>query len=109
MRFDRQRVESNVRQATTEDLLDRITVFAAGMEGDALEIIEAESPFARRKARANRSTRGRTCAAHYPAGGRHRRSLQLLSPSGCLPGLGLAPDVGSATVVPALLLALPAA
>ncbi len=42
MRFDRQRVESNVRQATTEDLLDRITVFAAGMEGDALEIIEAE-------------------------------------------------------------------
>jgi hypothetical protein len=42
MRFDRQRVEANVRQASTEDLLDRVTVFAAGMEEDALEIIEAE-------------------------------------------------------------------
>jgi hypothetical protein len=42
MRFERERVQSNVRQATTEDLLDRVTVYAAGMEADALEIIEAE-------------------------------------------------------------------
>jgi hypothetical protein len=42
VRLDRERVQSNVRQATTEDLLDRVTVYAAGMEMDALEIIEAE-------------------------------------------------------------------
>jgi hypothetical protein len=42
VRFDRERVQSNVRQATTEDLLDRVTVYGAGMEADALEIIEAE-------------------------------------------------------------------
>ena len=42
MRFDRERVQSNVRQATTEDLLDRVTVYATGMEADALEIIEGE-------------------------------------------------------------------
>ena len=42
MRFDRERVQSNVRQATTEDLLDRVTAYSAGMEAAALEIIEAE-------------------------------------------------------------------
>jgi hypothetical protein len=36
------RVRDNVRQAETEDLLDRITVYRAGMEDEALEIIDAE-------------------------------------------------------------------
>jgi hypothetical protein len=42
MRFVAQRVRRNVREAETEDLLDRATVFRAGMEPEALEIIEAE-------------------------------------------------------------------
>ena len=42
MQLDLQRVRDNVRQATDEDLLDRLTVFAKEMEPDALEIIEAE-------------------------------------------------------------------
>lgn len=42
MRFDPERVRENVRQATTEDLLDRVTVYRPGMEPAALAIIEAE-------------------------------------------------------------------
>jgi hypothetical protein len=42
MLFDLERVRANVRQATTEDLLDRVTVYRAGMEESALAIIEAE-------------------------------------------------------------------
>ena len=42
MRFDPERVLSNVRRATTEDLLDRITVYRAGMEPEALDMIERE-------------------------------------------------------------------
>ena len=42
MRFDTQKVWANARQATTEDLLDRVTVFRDGMEPEALAIIEAE-------------------------------------------------------------------
>jgi hypothetical protein len=42
MRFNRDRVQDNVRQATTEDLLDRVTVYRAGMEPEALDMIEAE-------------------------------------------------------------------
>jgi hypothetical protein len=42
MRFDIERVRANVRHATTEDLLDRATVYRAGMEPEALEVIEAE-------------------------------------------------------------------
>lgn len=42
MQFDRQRVEENVREATTADLLDRVTVYRAGMEPEALIIIEDE-------------------------------------------------------------------
>jgi hypothetical protein len=42
LRFDAERVRDNVRQATTEDLLDRCTVYAEGMEPEALEIIECE-------------------------------------------------------------------
>lgn len=36
------RIRSNVAAATTEDLLDRATVYRAGMEAAALEIIDAE-------------------------------------------------------------------
>jgi hypothetical protein len=42
MLFDIERVKQNVRKATTEDLLDRVTVYRAGMEAQALEVIEAE-------------------------------------------------------------------
>jgi hypothetical protein len=42
MLFDLERVRANARQATTEDLLDRITVYRAGMEDSALEVIEEE-------------------------------------------------------------------
>lgn len=42
MQFDRQRVEENAREATTPDLLDRVTVYRAGMEPEALTIIEDE-------------------------------------------------------------------
>jgi ATP-dependent helicase YprA (DUF1998 family) len=42
MQFDAERVRRNVEAATTEDLLDRATVQAAGMEPEALDLIEAE-------------------------------------------------------------------
>jgi hypothetical protein len=42
MRFNTDRVRTNVQQATTEDLLDRLTVYAEEMEPEALEIVEAE-------------------------------------------------------------------
>jgi hypothetical protein len=42
MHFDPERVLINVRKATTEDLLDRVTVYRAGMEDEAIEIIEGE-------------------------------------------------------------------
>ncbi len=42
MELDLERVRENVRAATDEDLLDRVTVYRAGMEPAALEIIEAE-------------------------------------------------------------------
>jgi hypothetical protein len=42
LEFDPERVLANVRQADTEDLLDRATVYRAGMEPRALEMIEAE-------------------------------------------------------------------
>jgi hypothetical protein len=40
--FNPDRVLLNARSATTEDLLDRVTVYRAGMEPQALDIIEAE-------------------------------------------------------------------
>jgi len=40
--FDYQVVLTNVRRATTEDLLNRITAYRAGMEPEAVELIEAE-------------------------------------------------------------------
>ncbi len=36
------KVLANVRQASTEDLLNRVTVYRAGMEAEALAIIEEE-------------------------------------------------------------------
>jgi hypothetical protein len=42
MKFDDQKVWVNVRQASTEDLLDRLTVYRAGIEPEALAIIEEE-------------------------------------------------------------------
>jgi hypothetical protein len=42
IRLDLDRVRRNVAQATDEDLLDRATVYRAGMEPAALEIIDAE-------------------------------------------------------------------
>ena len=40
--FDLAQVRANVRAATTEDLLDRATVYRAGMEAEALPIIDEE-------------------------------------------------------------------
>jgi hypothetical protein len=42
MKLDLERVRHNVRQSSTEDLLDRLTVFGVGMEPEALRIIEEE-------------------------------------------------------------------
>jgi hypothetical protein len=42
MRFDPQKVLLNARKATTEDLLDRVTVYRDGMEPEALPILEDE-------------------------------------------------------------------
>jgi hypothetical protein len=42
MKFEPQQVLLNARKATTEDLLDRVTVYRDGMEPDALPILEGE-------------------------------------------------------------------
>jgi hypothetical protein len=42
MMFDLERIRDNVRQATTEDLLDRVTAYRAGMEPEALRLMETE-------------------------------------------------------------------
>ena len=42
MRLDLESVRKNVLEATTEDLLDRATVFRGGMEHEALAIIDGE-------------------------------------------------------------------
>jgi len=42
MRLDPERVRANAARAATIDLLDRITVYRAGMEPEALALIEAE-------------------------------------------------------------------
>jgi hypothetical protein len=42
MKFDTRKVWANARQASTDDLMDRVTVFREGMEPEALAIIEAE-------------------------------------------------------------------
>jgi hypothetical protein len=40
--WDRKRVVNNVQAATTQDLLDRATVYRSGMEAEALQLIEEE-------------------------------------------------------------------
>jgi len=40
--FDAHKTLLNARQATTEDLLDRVTAYRDGMEPEAIEIIEME-------------------------------------------------------------------
>ena len=42
MEFDPQRVRANARAASTEDLLDRATVYRAGLEPEALPLILEE-------------------------------------------------------------------
>src|SRR6266404_9651584 len=42
VQFDLGLVRDNVRAANTQDLLDRVTVYRAGMESEAIPIIEAE-------------------------------------------------------------------
>jgi len=42
MDFDLNRVRMNVRESTTEDLLDRATVYRAGVEQEALAVILEE-------------------------------------------------------------------
>jgi hypothetical protein len=42
MFFDLERIRANVRQAETEDLLDRVTVYRPEMEDAALVLIEEE-------------------------------------------------------------------
>src|SRR5262245_43017726 len=40
--FDTESVRAKARQASTEDLLDRVTVYRAGMEPEAVDLIEME-------------------------------------------------------------------
>jgi hypothetical protein len=42
LEFDAERVTRNAQESSSEDLLDRITVYRDGMEPAAVEIIEAE-------------------------------------------------------------------
>jgi hypothetical protein len=42
LEFDADRVTKNAQESSSEDLLDRITVYKDGMEPEALRIIEAE-------------------------------------------------------------------
>jgi hypothetical protein len=42
MELNLDRVRSNVQKSSTEDLLDRITVYRDGMEAEAIAIIEEE-------------------------------------------------------------------
>jgi hypothetical protein len=42
MELNLEKVRDNAREASTDDLLDRVTVYRSGMEPEALEVIEAE-------------------------------------------------------------------
>src|SRR5262249_30736279 len=42
MRLDLNKVRANVAQASTEDLLDRATVYRRGMEPEALALVDEE-------------------------------------------------------------------
>jgi hypothetical protein len=61
--FDADKVRNNARQSTTEDLLDRVTVYRDGMEPEAVEIIEEELErrgVARTEVLAHRAKAGRS-------------------------------------------------
>lgn len=59
MQFAEGKALANVRQASTEELLDRATVFRDGAEPKALELIEAELN--------GRGVRSNDLAAHFEA------------------------------------------
>jgi hypothetical protein len=42
MLWDPERFQSNIQQASTDDLLDRVTIYRPGMEPQALDAIEDE-------------------------------------------------------------------
>jgi hypothetical protein len=69
MDVELERIRANVRQATTEDLLDRVTVYRPGMMPEALEIIEEELR--------ERNVTEADVAAH-----REKRQDVLLAPEG---------------------------
>lgn len=69
MHFDPERVRLNIQQATTEDLLDRMTVYRKGMEPEALEMVEAEL--------AERGVDGAAIQAHA-----QQRDAVLMHPDG---------------------------
>lgn len=40
--MDLERLRKNAKESTVEDLLDRVTVYRAGMEAEALEVLDQE-------------------------------------------------------------------
>jgi hypothetical protein len=70
MHLNLEQVRANVRQAATEDLLDRATIYREGMEGEALDIIERELR--------DRGVSGEQIAEHE----RKRREGARLDPNG---------------------------
>jgi hypothetical protein len=42
MEWNEQKVLANIKQASTDDLLDRLTAYRSGMEPEAIAMIEAE-------------------------------------------------------------------
>jgi hypothetical protein len=69
--FDLDKVRENARGATTEDLLDRVTVYRPNMEPEALEVIEAEL-----------QQRGVTPAAVAAHGAARENAAYVTTPSG---------------------------
>jgi hypothetical protein len=70
MLLDWDRVRRDVKGAATEDLLDRLTVFRAGLEPEAVEVIEKELR--------NRGITAADIASH----GERRRGECLTRPNG---------------------------
>jgi hypothetical protein len=70
MRWNHDRARANIRQATTEDLMDRATVFRKGMEEEALDLIERELR--------ERQVTAADLAAHEKA----RQANMILAPDG---------------------------
>ena len=67
MKFDRQKVELNVRAAADDDLLDRMTVYRDGLEPEAIEIIAEElrsRGISWEHLQAHRNERGQTPVLH---------------------------------------------